>query len=323
MVGDALLQIDDLDVTIDGEHGRRWVLQGISLTVDEGARTGLVGESGSGKTMTALATIGLLPRGGRVTAGAIHFDGDNLVGQSEQALRLMRGTQIGMTFQNAKACLDPLVRVGTQIAQVYQYHNPDIGRKDAFHRAVEILGEMGINDPNRRARSYPHEFSGGMAQRAMIALALVCSPRLLITDEPTTGLDVTVEEQVLRIIGDTVNETGSSLLFISHDLRVIAEMCTNVVVMYAGKVVEEGPTKTILSEPAHPYTQGLVAAARMSDAARMETIPGRPPEPTRRHAACPFVDRCPAAFDPCWQSVPSTRRVSTGHHAACFLVEES
>lgn len=322
MTDQALLEVSDLDVVIDGEHGRRYVLQSVSLSVPRGARVGVVGESGSGKTMTARATIGLLPHGSRVTAGRVRLGDRELVGLPEHELRHLRGTEVGMTFQNAKACLDPLVPVGAQIAGVYRQHHPDVTRRQARDRAIEALDEMGIADARRRARSYAHEFSGGMAQRVMIALALVCSPRLLIADEPTTGLDVTVEEQVLRVISETVDAVGASLLFISHDLRVIAHMCAEVVVMYGGTVVEQGPTETILREPAHPYTQGLVASAQISESSRMATIPGRASAPLSPHVACPFADRCPAVMDICRESMPQMRAIAHGHAAACYLVED-
>ena len=323
MNNDRLLEVDSLKVVIDGDQGPRHVLQSVSLQVPRGGRVGIVGESGSGKTMTARATIGLLPYGGRVVGGQVRFEGRELTGLSNRDLREVRGAEIGMTFQNARACLDPLTTVGAQIAGVYRHHHPEVSRKQAKRKAVEMLGQLGIPDPGRRSRSYPHEFSGGMAQRAMIALALVCYPKLLIADEPTTGLDVTVEEQVLTVIDEMIDELEASLIFISHDLRIVAEMCDEVVVMYGGTVVERGPTETILGDPVHPYTKGLVSAAKVTDAERMATIPGRGPKPAEPHKHCPFADRCPEVMPECRESVPQLRVATPSHDAACFLVEAS
>lgn len=317
---DPLLRLTDLNLEIgDGDDSVR-VLQGIEFDLPAGSRTGIVGESGSGKSMTALTVLGLPPEGARVLSGEIAFDGRNLLACDEKELVRIRGKEISMVFQNASASLNPLLPVGRQIADVYRFHE-GVTKEAARETAVEMLNRMGIPAARKRAKSYPHEFSGGMAQRAMIAMALVCSPRLLIADEPTTGLDVTVQAQVLDLILESVEQVPSALLLISHDLRVVAEICERVIVMYAGTVVEAGATDVVLRRPAHPYTQELIRCTSTNGSGRMNFIPGRVPVLGRPHEGCPFADRCPLVFDRCWGELPGRNRKEEDWWAACHLVE--
>jgi oligopeptide/dipeptide ABC transporter ATP-binding protein len=312
----ALLEIDGLRVEI----GAVLAVRGVSFSVGEGARVGVVGESGSGKSMTAAAIMGLLPRDARVTEGSTTFAGRPLQELGEEELRRLRGAEIGMIFQNAKAALNPVFSVGEQIADVYRLH---AGAKpeDAWERAVELLDEMGIPDARERATAYPHEFSGGQAQRAMIAMALICSPRMLIADEPTTGLDATIEAQVLDLIADRVERGGAALLLISHDLGVIRSACREVVVMYAGEVFEAGPIDVVLDRPANPYTRLLLASAEL-DRGAVTYIPGQAPDLRAEPAGCAFADRCPLAVEKCRTTAPRLRRLGDGRLVTCHRAEE-
>lgn len=315
---DPLLRIDDLRVNIGRELNVIHALQGVSFGLGRRSLTGLVGESGSGKSMTALAIVRALPEQGRLAGGQIWFDGQDLLQLDESRMRQVRGKQISMVFQNARAALNPLFPVGQQIAEVYRAHEKT-GQKEAWQRAVGMLDAMGIPNPAQKARDYPHQFSGGMAQRAMVALALVCSPQLLIADEPTTGLDVTIQAQVLNVIVDEIEQLQASLLLISHDLAIIAEICANVVVMYAGKILESGPVELVLRTPANPYTQALIASFQVDDQRRMSFIPGRVPDLGTPHRGCPFAPRCRVVEARCHDEVPLLREIEPGHWVACHL----
>lgn len=315
---DPLLRVEDLRVSIGREPREVYALQGVSFGLERRALTGLVGESGSGKSMTALAILQALPEQGRLAGGQVWFDGQDLLQLDESRMRQVRGRQISMVFQNARAALNPLFPVGQQIAEVYRAHEKT-GPKEAWQRAVGMLDAMGLPNPAQKARDYPHQFSGGMAQRAMVAMALVCSPQLLIADEPTTGLDVTIQAQVLNVIVDEIEQLQASLLLISHDLAIIAEICTHVVVMYAGKILESGPVELVLRTPANPYTQALIASFQVDDQRRMSFIPGRVPDLGTLHTGCPFAPRCPLAEARCRDEVPLLRQIEPGHWVACHL----
>jgi peptide/nickel transport system ATP-binding protein len=315
---DDLLCVKDLRVDIGREPRMVHALQGISFLVRRRALTGLVGESGSGKSMTALAILRALPEHGRLAGGQVWFDGQDLLQLDEAHMRQVRGKQISVVFQNARSALNPLFPVGQQIAGVYRSHEK-ASQKEAWQKAVGMLDAMGIPNPLQKARDYPHQFSGGMAQRAMVAMALVCSPQLLIADEPTTGLDVTIQAQVLNVIVDEIEGLQASLLLISHDLGIIAEICTDVVVMYAGKILESGPVELILRTPANPYTQALIASFNVDDNRRMSFIPGRVPDLAAIHAGCPFAPRCSRAEARCRDEVPLLREIEAGHWVACHL----
>lgn len=314
----TLLEVENLKVDIGREPRVVHALQGVSFQVRHRALTGLVGESGSGKSMTALAILGALPEQGRAVAGKILFAGQDLLQLEEAQMRQIRGKQISVVFQNARAALNPLFPVGEQIAEVYRVHE-HVSPSTAWEKAVSMLDAMGIPNPARKARDYPHQFSGGMAQRAMVAMALVCSPQLLLADEPTTGLDVTIQAQVLNVIVDEIEEFQASLLLISHDLGIIAEICTDVVVMYAGKILESGSVEQVLQTPANPYTQALIASFRVDDNRRMSFIPGQVPDLGVIHTGCPFAARCAWVEPRCLAEVPLLREVAAGHWVACHL----
>ncbi|WP_353807596.1 ABC transporter ATP-binding protein [Agromyces sp. SYSU T00194] len=307
------------DLRIESVGGRP-IVQGLDLEIPAGRRIGVVGESGSGKSMTAGAIVGLLPEGVGVVGGEIELDGRSVLDLTEHEMRSVRGRRVSIVYQNALSSLNPVVNVGTQIADVARAHLP-IGKHEARRRAVRLMSELGIPDADRRALDYPHQFSGGMAQRIAIAMALVCEPDLVIADEPTTGLDATIQVQVLATIAREVGERGSALLLISHDLAAIASMAEEVVVLYAGMVLEHGSAEQIMRDPVSPYTAGLVASAD-PEADRISFIPGRIPDPGEiPEDSCPFAARCPLATELCRTERPALRVGSDGRRVACHNVE--
>jgi oligopeptide/dipeptide ABC transporter ATP-binding protein len=315
---DVLLEVKDLRVEVGRADNRVHAIRGASLTVRRGARLGVIGESGSGKTMMALAILRLLPPTGVITGGMISYGGQDLLSLSENKMQEVRGKEISMVFQNAASALNPLFSVGQQIADVYRYHEGG-SAEQAWAKAIAMLDAMGIPDPERRARAYPHQYSGGMAQRAMIAMALVCSPQLLIADEPTTGLDLTIQAQVLDLIREHVQRSHASLLLISHDIAVIAESCTEVAVMYAGEILETGPLANVLGRPYSPYTKALLECFKAEAGARLPYIAGRVPDLHREIVGCPFAPRCPVVEAVCHQARPKHREVEPNHWVACHL----
>ncbi|MFN8456663.1 MAG: ABC transporter ATP-binding protein [Anaerolineae bacterium] len=317
---EPLLDVKELKVELGHPPRLVHALQSISFSVGRRALTGLVGESGSGKSMTALAILRSLPEGGRLAGGQVLFKGQDLTRFSEAQMRQIRGKEISLVFQNARAALNPLFPVGQQIAEVYRSHE-GVSPGAAWDKAISMLDEMGIPNPRHKARDYPHQFSGGMAQRAMVAMALVCSPQLLIADEPTTGLDVTIQAQVLNVIVDEIERFQASLLLISHDLAIIAEICTDVVVMYAGKILESGPVGQVMQTPANPYTQALIASFQVENNRRMSFIPGRVPDLSAIHLGCPFAPRCPRAEVRCQTEMPLLREIQSGHWVAVILLK--
>ena len=308
-----LLRLSGLEVS----YGSATVVHGVDLTVRRGHRVAIVGESGSGKSTTAAAAIGLLPGAGRVTGGTIEFDGEDVTAAGEKRLRGLRGRQIGLVPQDPMSNLNPVARVGRQIAETLVMHGLARGRA-ARERAVELMTEAGIPDAARRARQYPHEFSGGMRQRAMIGMGLMGQPKLVIADEPTTALDVTVQRQVLRLLARTREAEGAAILLISHDIAVVSQTCERMLVMYAGRVVEDLPTG---SPAQHPYTRALLATTVDLDTDRdepLEVIPGRPPEPDQVPDGCAFAARCPLASDRCRTEDPALEPAAEGHRVACW-----
>lgn len=310
-----LLEIDRLRVAYTGGDEPVEILRGVDLRIAPGQRVGIVGESGSGKSMTASATIGLLAPGLERTGGRIVLEGRDISNASEQTLRDLRGRTVSIVYQNAVTSLNPVIPVGEQIARVARAHG-DLSKKEARDRAVEMLQALGIPEPARKARDYPHQFSGGMAQRAAIAMALVCTPRLVIADEPTTGLDATIQVQVLEVIERSATEIGAAVLLISHELDVIRAMCDVVAVMYAGVVLELGLRDDVMRRPLSPYTQGLLACFEPEDG-EIQYIAGRVPEPGTIGDSCPFADRCPRADDLCRARAPVFRERDPGHWVAC------
>jgi oligopeptide/dipeptide ABC transporter ATP-binding protein len=321
--GPATLEIRDLTVDLVQRRRRGRILNEISLEVRPGEIVGLIGESGSGKSMTALSVLGLTPERTKVTGGDILLEGRSLRDMSPAELRAMRGDRIAMVPQDAMAAMNPVLRVGTQVGEPYVLHR-GLSWREARSRAARLLGMVHIPSPDQRARDYPHQFSGGMLQRSMIGMGLALEPSLIIADEPTTALDVTIQAQVLRLLHEVRDEHGTSILFISHDLGVIAELCDWVYVMYAGRIVEQGHVDDILSEPAHPYTQALLNAIPSVEAngGELASIEGRIPSPFAWSGACRFADRCEFRFDRCAKE-PGLLAVAAGHEARCWLVEES
>jgi peptide/nickel transport system ATP-binding protein len=319
---DELLEIDDLNVTFLTEDGDVHAVDGVSFRIDPGESVAVVGESGSGKSATAMTIVGLTRSKSVRIEGSVRFRGTELLDASETALRRVRGAEIAVIFQDPLSALNPVQRVGAQIVEQIQAHER-VSRASASARATELLVRVGIPEARRRARSFPHEFSGGMRQRVMIAMALACAPSLLIADEPTTGLDVTVQMQILSEIDELRRETGLGVLLVTHDLGVVAEVADRVVVMYGGRVVETGDVETIFDDPLHPYTWGLLGSIPDLDrprVRRLPTIPGQPPASLEVPAGCVFAPRCPHRFSRC-DEAPPLRPVthSPGHLERCWL----
>ncbi len=296
-------------------------IQGVSLTMHKGETLGLVGESGCGKSVTALSIMRLIPfPPGKIVSGEILFEGENLLGKSESEMREIRGGTISMIFQDPMTSLNPVFTIGDQIETVIRLHQR-VGKSDAVDKAVEMFSIVGLSDPLATLRKYPHELSGGMCQRAMIAMALSCTPSLLIADEPTTALDVTVQAQILHLMKNLKKEVKTSIMLITHDLGVIAKMCEKVAVMYAGRIVEYGTLHHIFKNPKHPYTQGLLASTpKLGDSKdRLETIEGYVPSLSNPPPGCLFNPRCAYAQDLCRSEIPETVEVEKGHFVSCHL----
>ncbi len=322
-----LLDVRDLCVEFQTRKGVARVLEGVSFALRPGETMGLVGESGCGKSMTALAIMRLIPDPpGRITAGEVVFDGRDLLGLDDAAMRDVRGNRVSMIFQEPMTSLNPVFTVGEQIAEAVRLHQR-LDRRAAHERAVEMLESVGIPAARRRVDEYPHQFSGGMRQRVMIAMALACNPGVLIADEPTTALDVTVQAQIFDLISDLRSTTGASVILITHDMGAVAEMTDRVAVMYAGRIVEEGSVEQILEEPLHPYTQGLIACAPGRRTAvrgePLEEIPGTVPSLLERRGGCAFADRCKHVQPRCRTQQPAELRVAGGRHrVVCWLFAE-
>ncbi len=316
-----LLEVSELAVDLMAPGGLQRIVDRASFSLAEGESLGVVGESGSGKTMTALALMGLTPESARVT-GSIRFEGRELVGLAEEAMRELRGDRVAMIFQEPMTALNPLHSVGAQVAEPLMLHR-GLTKRDARQRAVELLEHVRLAEPGRAARSYPFALSGGERQRAMIAMAIGCSPRLVIADEPTTALDVTVQARILALIDGLRAESKMAVLLVSHDLAVIAGHCDRVIVMYAGVIMESGPVEAVLRRPINPYTLALLEARPQPGArrgARLRTIPGAPPATHENQAGCPFAGRCALTVDVCRTTPPpavafGAHRVSRCHRA--------
>jgi len=314
----ALLTVTDLNVTFVNDTTRARAVRDASFEVPEAHIVGLVGESGSGKTATALSLLGLHDREHTDVTGSAVLDGVDLLSLDEAALRAVRGPQIGMIFQEPMTALNPLVRIGVQVREVLTAHT-GMSKQEATKRTIEVLGEVGIPNPADRARAYPHQLSGGLRQRAMIAAAIVCQPRVLLADEPTTALDVTIQAQILRLLRRLGTTHQMSVLLVTHDLGVVAETCDDVVVMYAGEVVERGRTADVLADPEHPYTERLLHARPRLDGwgERLASIPGRVPPAEAKRTGCAFMPRCPRAAEGCEQP-QLLLGVGPGHDARCW-----
>jgi oligopeptide/dipeptide ABC transporter ATP-binding protein len=319
-VPEPLLSVRDLRVQFWTRRGTVHAVNGISFEIVAGETLGIVGESGCGKSVTSLALLGILPRAGRITGGTANFGGRDLLHLSDRELRRVRGREIAMIFQDPMTSLNPVLTIGRQIREALETHF-GMGRDKANKRAIELLDHVGIPSAKSRVRDYPHQFSGGMRQRAMIAMALACQPKLLIADEPTTALDVTIQAQILGLLRDLVREQGAALILITHDLGVVAGMCERVNVMYAGMFMETGHAEQLFGSPRHPYTLGLLESIPRLDAPRREQlkpIPGAPRDMLRAPSACPFQPRCRFEVEQSREEVPPLVEVEPGHFVACF-----
>lgn len=317
-----LLEVDDLRVSFDTDDGVVHAVDGVSWSIEPGQVLGIVGESGSGKTVSGLSLLGLTRSARTTVSGSARFEGRDLLALDDDGLREVRGNGIAMVFQDPLSSLHPYYRVGKQVIEAIRAHR-EVTEREARARAIELLGLVGIPDPAGRIDSFPHEFSGGMRQRAMIAMALANEPRLLIADEPTTALDVTVQAQILDLLDRLRSELGMAMVIVTHDLGVVAETADEVVVMYAGRVVERGPVASLFESPLHPYTWGLLRSIPTLDRPRGEPlrpIEGRPPSLINRPSGCAFAPRCPYAGDGCRSGEPGLLPASApGHEAACVL----
>ncbi len=324
MASEPLLHIEDLAVAFPAKNGDIKVVDGVSLSLSRGETVGVVGESGSGKSMTALSILRLIPEPGRVARGTLTLDGQDLLALSEKAMREVRGGRVAMIFQDPMTSLNPVFTVGEQIAEAVRLHRK-MNKSDAWKEAVAAMRRVHIAEPERRASQFPYELSGGMRQRVMIAMALACEPDVLLADEPTTALDVTVQAQILSLIAELKRDTGMAVLLITHDLGVVAETCDRVLVMYAGKVMESTDAKTLFADPAHPYTIGLLASlpeAAPEGSTRLPFIAGQPPANAGALTGCPFRTRCPRVMPGICEKPLPTITLEPGHVVRCHLYTE-
>ena len=319
-----ILEIKNLHTYFYTDSGVIKSVDGVDIELREGSTLGIVGESGSGKSVTALSVMGLLMgTTGKVAEGEILFEGRDLTKLDDEERRKMRGEKISMIFQEPMTSLNPVMKIGDQITECILMHN-NISKQEAWDKAVEMLKLTGVPRVERMMKEYPFQLSGGQRQRVMIAMALVCKPKILIADEPTTALDVTIQAQILDLMENLKQKTGTSILFITHDLGVVAEVCDDVVVMYSGRVVEKGDVRSIFASPSHPYTRGLLASIpKLGECAEeLESIPGNVPNPKYMPQGCKFAPRCSCAFDKCKEVEPGFYDVGEGHMSRCWLCEK-
>ena len=319
-----LLEVAGLNIDLPTPQGVRRIVRDVSFSLRAGESLGVVGESGSGKTMTALALMGLLPDGA-IVSGSLSFEGRNLVRLSEIEMQTLRGDRIAMIFQEPMTALNPLQRIGAQVAEPLILHR-GLTKQDAWKKAVELLGQVNLRDPPAIARAYPFALSGGERQRAMIAMALSCAPQLIIADEPTTALDVTVQAKILDLLASLSAESALAILLVSHDLAVIARHCRRVLVMYGGAAMEEGPVDAVLGKARHPYTRALLDARPRLGAprgGRLQAIPGAAPSSAEGPSGCAFAGRCPLTIDACRAAPPPAVRLGADHIVRCYRVDEA
>ena len=319
-----LLEVDDLHVEFSTDSGIVRAVDGVSYGVDLGETLAIVGESGCGKSVSALSIMGLLPSAGRVRSGRVLFNGANLLGLSNSGMRQIRGKQISMVFQEPMTSLNPLLTVGRQLSEILELHM-GMNARQAKARVIELLEMVEITDAERRFSQYPHHLSGGMRQRVMLALALSCQPKVVIADEPTTALDVTIQAQILELMKNLTREFGMALIIITHNLGVVARYADSVNIMYAGRVVEGGTAEQVYVAPSHPYTQGLMNSVPRPDQARtakLQPIEGQPPDLSNLPTGCAFRPRCPFAIERCSTDVPPLVDAGDGHSSACWVSDQ-
>lgn len=321
----TLLRVEDLTVTFKSRHNVVQAVNRLSFEVAQGSSLGIVGESGSGKSVTSLAIMGLLQNTNSEITGKIEFDGVDLLKLSPEEMRKIRGKSVSMIFQEPMTSLNPLHTCGKQIMEPILIHQKEVSKQDAKNYAIELLRIVGIPSPEQRFHEYPHQMSGGMRQRIMIAIALACNAKLLIADEPTTALDVTIQAQILDLMNSLMKKRDMSIIMITHDLGVVKEMCENVVVMYAGQIVEKSPTELVFSDPLHPYTKGLLNAIPKisSKVERLEAIEGTVPDALNMPSGCIFHPRCKYATERCKQEAPPLFKREDGREVSCFIYDEA
>ena len=326
-----ILEVKNLKVEFETAQGTIYAVRDVSFHVKEGEILGIVGESGSGKSVSMYAVMGLLAANGHMTGGDVIFNGENIARKDfasgkayEKTMRGIRGNTMSMIFQDPMTFLNPVLTVGKQLREALLNHNPDMNRAEAHRQAIELMRQVGIPAPERRIRQYPFEFSGGMRQRIVIAIALANKPKLIIADEPTTALDVTVQAQVLELIREMSKQTGAAVILITHDLGIVASLCDRINIMYGGKIVETGSDQEIFYTPNHPYTEGLLHCVNDSaeDDSELTPIPGSPPDMMKPPAGCPFMDRCERAMRVCKTRMPQTTAFSDTHSSSCWLNEK-
>ncbi len=325
MTDDVILQVKDLKAYFKLDEGLLKAVDGVSFDLRKGETVGIVGESGSGKSVTNLAIMRLIPSPpGKIAGGEVLFDGKDILKMNDNEVRAIRGNKISMIFQDPMTCLNPFLRISEQMVETIVLHQK-LDKKAAKDKAVEMLKLAGIPAPEKRIDQYPHQFSGGMRQRVMIAMALSCNPEILIADEPTTALDVTIQAQILETIKELSQRLGTAVILITHSLGVVAGMCDTINVMYAGRIVERGTTDEIFSDPKHPYTQGLIKSVPRLDKSsnqRLYSIPGQPPNVINLPECCPFFPRCERATDVCRNKYPKIVNLGSGRNVACWLYGE-
>lgn len=326
MVGNPVLDVRNLSTVLDLSHGSMPVVDDVSFSVAEGETIGIVGESGSGKSMTALSIMQVLPKQiGRISAGQILLSGEDLVKKTPKEMSAIRGHKIGMILQDPHTSLNPVFTVGNQVFEALQINQPNEPRKSLLRQSIDALKKVNVADAERRVKAFPHQMSGGMKQRVVGAIAIAGAPQVIIADEPTTALDVTIQLQYLQLLQDIQNETGTSIVFITHDLGIVAKLCHKLIVMYAGKIVEAGTVSDVFNAPSHPYTQALLKSVPSVDShvERLYAIEGQPPALIAKKVGCSFAPRCPLSSDKCQQEQPPEGKGlsgSEGHTASCWHI---
>jgi oligopeptide/dipeptide ABC transporter ATP-binding protein len=317
----SVTTLDNVHVAVDTAHGTVAALRGVDLQINQGDRLGLVGESGSGKSMTIRSILGMLPEHARVSQGRLSIMDEPVNPVDDRQMARVRGRHVAVIFQHAREALNPVLPVGRQIADVYLRHRGGT-RREAREAAIAMLGRVAFPDPPTKSRAYPHELSGGLCQRVLVAMALVCRPKLLAADEPTTGLDVTIQKQVVDLIVEVIEDLDAALLFVSHDIGIVSGACDRIAVMYAGRIVEHGDAEVVLNRPTHPYTQGLVKSYKGTTRHEMPFIRGTAPDALQVVKGCAFASRCPLVMERCWVVRPDMVSTEASHEVACHAVQQ-